>query len=30
VMALQALEVGDEWDPYWQDQSQTSVYKSAA
>jgi hypothetical protein len=24
------LEVGDEWDPYWQDQSQTSVYKSAA
>ena len=30
VMALQALEVGDEWDAYWQAQSRTSAYKPAA
>lgn len=30
VMALQALEVGDEWDSYWQAQTQTAAYESAA
>ena len=30
VMALQALEVGDEWDPYWQAQSRTSAPTLAA
>ena len=30
VMALQALEVGAEWDPYWQAQSRTSAYDLAA
>ena len=30
VMALQALEVGDEWDSYWQAQSRTTDAKLAA
>lgn len=30
VMALQALEVGDEWDAYWQTQRQPSADKCAA
>lgn len=30
VMALQALEVGDEWDPYWQAQTQSTPHKNAA